>query len=236
MIKRLLLFLVLCIAAPAQAAPLVADLSNYSIAMDANFSGTRLFLFGARSEPGDIVVVVRGPARNYMVRKKEEIAGIWVNRDHMKFYHVPDFYALAASKPLSEIDRGNLLSQLAIGTNYLLHAPSNEFEEAFLNYQVSRKLYTDIKEPIGFVGETLFKTVIEFPDNIPPGNYTAEIYLISDGELTGMQATPITVDKSGLDAAIYNFAHGSPGIYGLSCILLAVAAGWVASRIFEIRA
>ena len=74
---------------------------------------------------------------------------------------------------------------------------------------------------------------MEFPDNIPPGDYTAEIYLISDGEMVGMQSTPMKVVKSGLDAFLYSAAHDHPALYGLSAILLALGIGWLAGRVFE---
>jgi uncharacterized protein (TIGR02186 family) len=234
-------FLMLCV--PGQAAPLVADLSNYRIAMDAGFNGTRLFLFGVRNDNGDIVVVIRGPEKNYMVRKKEKIAGFWVNRDRLKFYNVPNYYALASSRPLSDINKSVLFSKLNIGEDNLLNNPSipdaeniREFETAFLNHQRINRLYYTNPDNISFMSETLFKTVIEFSDNIPPGEYTAEIYLMSDGEIVGMQSTPISVVKSGLDAFIYNYAHNSPALYGISSVILALCVGWLAGRLFEVRA
>lgn len=229
-------------AHPAMAAaPLVADLSNYRIDIDAGFNGTRIFLFGARNDNGDIVVVIRGPKKDYIVRKKEEFGGIWINRDRMKFYNVPDFYAVAASKPLAEIASSNAFTQLGIGQDTLLSAPPDPhsqmvfkpFADAFLRHQTERKLYMQAPRQVNFMGEMLFKTTIEFPDNIPPGNYTAEIYLMSGGEVMGMQSTPITVVKSGLDAALYTYAHESPFMYGITAIVLALTAGWFAGRLFE---
>ncbi len=235
----ILLWLGLCSPAFA-ASPVVADLSNYHIEMDSGFNGTRLFLFGARNDNGDIVVIVRGPNKNYMVRKKESIGGIWVNRQRMKFYNVPDFYAIASSKPLEEIAQTGLFTQLGIGQDTLLMPPPNirlkdsfdEFQAAFLRSQRQQRLYASAPEKVNFMAETLFKTVIEFPDNIPSGMYTAEIYLISGGEVVGMQSTPISVVKSGLDAFLYAFAHLHPAIYGLTAIFLALFAGWLAGRLF----
>src|SRR5687767_9721209 len=90
--------LTLLLSTSAFATPLVADLSNYRIDIDSRFNGTRIFLFGARNDNGDIVVVVRGPSKNYIVRRKEEVAGIWVNRDRMRLFDVPDFYTVASSR------------------------------------------------------------------------------------------------------------------------------------------
>src|SRR5690348_293467 len=118
------LILLLCFfPLPALATPLVGDLSNYRIDIDSSFNGTRIFLFGARNDNGDIVVVIRGPYKNYLVRKKEQIGGIWINRDRMKFYHVPDFYALASSKPLDDIGQSPVFRQLGIGIVNLLTPP-----------------------------------------------------------------------------------------------------------------
>lgn len=238
---RLLFLLLALFTFPAAAAPLVGDLSNYRIDIDSSFNGTRIFLFGVRNDIGDIVVVVRGPSKDYMVRKKEQIGGIWVNSERMKFFGVPDFYAIAASKKLEDIAQGNVFRQLGIGQENLLSAPPDpkslasysQFADAFLRYQHGRRLYKQKPETITFMAETLFKSVIEFPDDIPPGNYTAEIYLISDGDVVGMQSTPITVVKSGLDALLYGFAHNYPALYGITAILMALGIGWFASRAFE---
>lgn len=243
MIRTLLILTLLWSALPsaAQATPLVGDLSQYRVEMDAGFSGMRLFLFGARNDTGDVVVVVRGPQKDYIVRKKESMAGIWINRDRMKFFGMPDFYAIAASKPLSEIEQNALFRQLGIGQDVLFSPPTNpsllpkfnEFSQAFLKYQHKRRLYNNTPAQLEFMGETLFKTVVEFPDNIPPGDYTAEFYLISDGEVMGMQSAPIKVSKSGVDAFVYTYAHQHPIMYGLTAIILALSAGWIAGRLFE---
>jgi uncharacterized protein (TIGR02186 family) len=242
MIKLLLALLAFMSPLPAQAlTPLLADLSNYRIDIDSGFNGTRIFLFGARNDIGDVVVVVRGPSKDFMVRKKEQMAGLWVNRERMKFFNVPDFYAIATSKPLPEADTSGLYRHLGIGQDHLLSPPGDprsrssfdQFHDAFLRYQLSRRLYMKAPEKIDFMGETLFKTVVEFPDNIPPGSYTAEIYLLSNHEVVGMQAMPVQVVKSGLDAFLFRHAHRNPLLYGLAAVTVALAVGWSASRIFE---
>lgn len=241
MIRLILALLFFGLCSPALAAtPVVGDLSNYRIRIDSGFNGTRLFVFGARNEGGDIVVVVRGPNKNYLVRKKESFGGIWVNRQRMKFYDVPDFYAVASSKPLEELVNSRVYAQLGIGQTNVLVKPSyvtqdayEEFQEAFLRNQRKVRLYSATTEPVNFMAETLFKTAVEFPDNIPSGNYTAEIYLISGGELVGMQSTPIRVVKSGLDAVLHHYAQYNPVLYGITAVVMALGAGWLAARLFE---
>jgi hypothetical protein len=70
MIKWLTLFLLLTF--PAVASPVVADMSNYEITMDSNFNGTRLFMFGARNESGDVIAVIRGPEKGEIRRHLDQ--------------------------------------------------------------------------------------------------------------------------------------------------------------------
>ncbi len=239
--NRCLFIALLLLASPAAATPLVADLSTDRIKMDAGFTGARIFLFGARNDAGDVVAIIRGPEKDFVLRKKEKFAGLWVNRSRLKLFNVPAFYAIAASKPLSEINQAALFRQLGIGERTLLTPPGdptrlikfNEYADAFFEHQHRENLYTDTPNTVRFMGGTLFKTAVDFPDNIPTGNYTAEIYLINDGKIAGMQAMPITVVKSGLDAWIYSAAHDSPILYGFAAVAMALGAGWLASRIFE---
>src|SRR5690606_28298042 len=98
MIRFLLLLLLL--PTPLYATPVEAVLSDTNIKMDADFTGKELFLVGARNDSGDIIVVVRGPEESYQIRKKERIAYMWLNRDRMKLFDVPSFYAVASTKEL----------------------------------------------------------------------------------------------------------------------------------------
>lgn len=223
----------------AEANPIVADLSNYRIDIDARFIGTRLFLFGSRNENGDIVVVVRGPQENYTVRKKERVLGVWVNRRYISFKEAPEFYAIASSRPFENLNHANLMRQLRIGPNTLLHVEEkssrklndDEFKKAFLDFQSKQGLYGKPKE-LQFMGESLFKTTIEFPDTIPYGNYHAEIYLLQNDNLIATQSIPIVVKKVGIDGMITTLAHELPWLYGLIALGLALSAGWIANQVF----
>lgn len=242
---RLLAFLTaLLLPLPAMAKPLVADLSQYEIAIDTSFTGAKLILFGARQAAGDVVVVVRGPARDYTLRQKERVAGIWVNRRSMELERIPDYYAVASSKPLSSILPSDMRNALQIGIHYLpfrqnaLAEELNEtqiesFKNAFTADRTGRNLYTESAHSITFMGDTLFKTVLPFPDTTPRGGYTAETYLIYNGQIVGIQSTPLFVVKRGLDAAIFEMAHESPVLYGALAIIIAVSAGWLAALVFR---
>lgn len=242
---RLLAFVAaLLLPLTASAKPLVADLSQYEIAIDTSFTGAKLILFGARQAAGDVVVVVRGPAKDYTLRQKMRVAGIWVNRHSMQLERIPDYYAVASTKPLSALLPSTMRNALQIGiphlpytqgaiTKNLTGSQIESFTDAFIADRASRSLYTESSHSITFMGDTLFKTVLPFPDTTPRGGYTVETYLIYNGQIVGIQSTPLFVVKRGLDATIFEMAHESPVLYGALAIFMAISAGWIAALVFR---
>ncbi len=109
--------------AEAQRAPQVADMSSSVIAIDSAFTGTDVLLYGAIDGAGDLIIVVRGPAERVVVRRKDRVAGVWMNRDSIAFDRVPAYYAVAATRPLAEIARPALLSLHQIGIDAVRIAP-----------------------------------------------------------------------------------------------------------------
>jgi uncharacterized protein (TIGR02186 family) len=90
---------------------LVPDVSQREIQIRYSFTGAELLLFGAilyprgrlPSDPADIVVVLKGPVQPIVVREKQKVGGIWMNVESERFRSAPSFYAVASSRPLSEL-------------------------------------------------------------------------------------------------------------------------------------
>ena len=238
------LFSVICLltsATSAHARPMITDMSERRIKIDAKFVGKELLLYGARVEAGDIVVVVRGPQDNYIVRKKEDIGGIWVNTKSVEFENVPQFYLVASSRKFSQIEPEILRQKLGIGFDTIqlkgvgqsASTELNEFQDALLKKLEADGLLNSEVLTLPLLEGTLFRIRINFPEKIVSGIYTAEIYSFNDGELRGVQSIPITVKKTGLEAFIFKAAHQTPALYGLAAIILAIIMGWVAASLFR---
>src|SRR5579859_7212061 len=90
-------------ACAAHAEPLVADLTSHLVAITTGFTGTNVVLFGATEGMGDVIVVVRGPERDVVVRRKSRVAGIWLNTEKLTFTGTPSYYAVFSTKPPDEI-------------------------------------------------------------------------------------------------------------------------------------
>ena len=236
---NLLLLIILSYNVAARAEPLISGLSQNEIKIDARFSGTKLFLFGVRNLTGDIVVVIRGPKQDYIVRKKENILGMWLNRKQMTFKDIYGYYAVYSSIDMADI-ADLILLNLNIGLknipfNYQGKAYIEEidsFKNAVLNDKFEYNLFSEEFGKIDFMGDALFQISLDFPKNIPQGLYNAEIYLVNGANLVGIQSIPISVEKTGFEAMIHDFAYEHNLLYGLLCVFAALFAGWVASMVF----
>lgn len=238
--------------AGARAEELVTDLSEHLIAIRSNFTGTQILVFGAveaesseiRALARDIVVVVRGPERAFTVRRKERVAGIWMNYDAQDFDSVPTFYAVVSTRPLEAIASRDMLERHQIGTRHLRlrtetstvdAASENAFRQAATRLMSRSKLYSEVTGGVSFLGNTLFRARIDIPSNVPVGNYTVEVYLIRDGNVIHAQASPLFVNKSGFERFVYNLAYRQPLLYGVIAVALALLSGWMAAAAFRNR-
>jgi uncharacterized protein (TIGR02186 family) len=228
-------------APPTRAEGLVADLTSHLIAITTGFTGASVVLFGATDGPGDVVVAVRGPEREVTVRRKNRIAGIWVNTQEVTFANVPSFYAVAASHPIEEILSPAAAALYRLGVvNLKLEAetpaPSvvvDAFRAALERTQQQAGLFVNQMGKVDFLGERLFRTTIAFPSNVPTGTYLVEVFLVRDKDVVSGQTTPLVVSKVGVDAAVFEFSGRQPGFYGAIAVLTAVVAGWLASLPFR---
>ncbi len=230
---------------PAEAAgsadPLIADLSNHLVAITTGFAGATVLLFGAIEEDGDVVVVVRGPPQTEMVRRKERMLGVWMNRAQATVGDAPSYYRVAASRPLDQAAAAAVLDRHQIGLDHLdlkvrskdRAASDGDYRAALLRLKERAGLYAGEIGQVTFIGHRLFRTEMDFPANVPTGLYSVEVYLLQGGEVTSAQTTPLVISKTGVGAEVFDFAMHHAALYGLFAVLLAAIAGWLAAVAFK---
>lgn len=226
---------------PVRAQALVADLSNHLVAITTGFTGAEILLFGAVEGTGDVVVTVRGPARDEIVRRKVRVAGLWINGAEVEFQSVPVFYAVFASKPLDTIVSDELADAHQIGAENLSlrtnssrpAAEIDDFRAALIRAKERQGLYVNGAGRLAFLGPRLFRANLVFPGNVPTGSYTVEVLLIRDRNVVSAQTTPLYISQAGVSADVYEFAHRQALFYGLLAIVVAVGTGWIAGAVFR---
>lgn len=225
----------------AGASPLVADLGDDLVAITTGFTGTEVLLFGATEGSGDIIVVVRAPESQVVVRRKQRVGGIWINADNITFDRVPGYYHVAASQPLADLLPTAVLQREQIGAENISVQPLTSmsggdldtFTSALIRNKERGELFSPRLGEIKFLGNRLFRTQVKLPSSVPTGAYTATIYLVENGTIIDRTNTVLQVRKTGFEAEIFEFANQHAAIYGLIAIIMALAAGWFAGIVFR---
>ena len=244
--RILTLLLVLAMPAAAQDG-VVAGLSQNRIGIDANFDGSEILVFGAikRDEPGladgpvDVIVTISGPLQPITVRRKERVAGIWVNVESAEIDLAPSFYAVASSGPLSEILSGVEDLRHAITIPRAIRAvdagaaDAPAFTRALIRIEEERGIYTVEEGAVSIARDTLFRTAITLPANLVEGDYAARFFALRDGRVLARYRTEVRVEKVGLERFLYRLAHDRPAVYGALSLAIAILAGWGASALFR---
>src|SRR5688572_4000499 len=101
-------------------------LSTDRVAITADFSGADLTIFGSvenadplinRQGRYDVIVVLEGPARPVVVRRKDRFLGMWINMESETFVNVPVSYSMATTRMPQDITDPNNYRQLALGAD-----------------------------------------------------------------------------------------------------------------------
>ena len=224
-----------------------ADTSDREIAIESDFTGARITVFGAvdnsRQEAAnsgyyDVIMVIRGPAETVVARKKQRIAGIWMNGRSAAFDHVPSFYAALSTRPLDEILDENALRRHGIEFNPKpqrgdLPPPPDEFENAIIDAKKKERLYVIEPFAVAFLGASLFRGTIKLPAKVRVGTYSADVYLFHDGKLLSQHRTSLFVHKAGIERELTALAYNQPWVYGLLSVVIAVACGLAGWTLFS---
>jgi uncharacterized protein (TIGR02186 family) len=230
--------------AESSADKMAVDLSNDQVQINTGFNGTDVMLFGTTNGADDIIVTITGSPETNMVRKKTQIAGIWVNTENVIFDGAPNFYAIASTRPLGQIAEPRILKLHQIGVQNLAivlsqssKKPTNKaltkYKQALVRLKNELGLFVINPMNVKLIDDQLFKTNIYFPANMSTGNYIAEVFSFKNGELVEKTNKPILVEKVGIGAEVFNLAHNQSALYGIIAILIAVGSGWIAAVVFR---
>lgn len=230
----------------------IADLSSDEVAITTDFNGQNLLLFGAVSGAGtsqanaqnenDIIVILTGPVQPLASRKKERVSGIWINRETVNWKNAPSFYHILSSSPIDEILPLTKQAELNIGYRHLGLKPISPitsdksqafWQDALFRNMTENGLWRVDEQAVKIIRNALFRAPVTLPANIVPGDYQVRILSLRDGELVSEDKREISVQKTGISAFIYRFAHEYAVFYGIFAVAFAVASGWLASAAFR---
>jgi uncharacterized protein (TIGR02186 family) len=231
-----------------------ADVSARNVAVTSSFNGIEIVIFGAvdnsqqpSAESGfyDVLIVVEGVPGRIVVRRKNNVAGLWLNTSSATFDLVPSYYAVASTRPIDEITTEEFRASHGVGFQHLRFTPSfgqsqalstedlKAFREAIVRLKEKQGLYVQNNFRVAFIGRSLFRATIELPANVTVGPFDTRVYLFREEKLLSQYSVRLNLEREGLERHLHRFAFGYPTLYGLSTVALAVAAGLIASAVFR---
>lgn len=235
----------------AAAADIAVALTEETVAVDTNFSGARLTLFGAVTgvenpqEAIDIIAVLRGPDTTFRIRRFEKRGVIWAPGEAHLIEGAPGLYLTQATGVINDIAPLSDQAKYRLGADYIdfstplsdvetdLHAPRDLYKKAFLTEVEDLGFYRNIVGGIDFKKGGLFTINVELPADTPVGAYDVSVFLYRDGVLYGRDEAQLAVNKVGLERRVYELAHGRPVSYGIICVVISLFAGWLAALAFR---
>ena len=249
--KRLLALCCLFLLTGARDPILVPEVSQHEVEVRQGFTGTELLLFGAILDPQgiragrdyDIVVVLKGPTGALTVREKQKHAGIWVNAASAQFRSAPSFYAVASSRPVEQIVDAKTAAIYELGLPFLQLSPIGtidpaeqiRFSAGLVGMMAAGGLYQENPQGVKISEAVLYQARIQLPSSVQVGTYTAETFAINRGRVIASAVAKVEVQKRGFEKAVADFSQTYALFYGLFAVVVSVAMGWLAGRLFAGR-
>jgi uncharacterized protein (TIGR02186 family) len=231
-----------------------ADVSARNVAVTSSFNGIEIVIFGAvdnsqqpSAESGyyDVMIVVEGVPGRIVVRRKNNVAGLWLNTSSATFDLVPSYYAIASTRPIDEITTEEFRASHGVGFQHLRFTPAfgqtqalstedlKEFRQAIVRLKEKQGLYIQDNFRVAFIGRSLFRATIELPANVTVGPFDTRVYLFRDEKLLSQYSVRLNLEREGMERYLHRFAFSYPTLYGLMTVAIAIAAGLIASTVFR---
>jgi len=224
----------------------VLGLSQNRVQINARFSGSEILIFGAVKReapipetPLEVIVTVAGPSAPVTVHRKDRVMGIWVNAESVEIDSAPSFYAVASSGPIEDVLshtedlRHSVTVPRAVRSVGSGAVDPAAFTVALIRIRRDDGVYNTLPGAVDVEQQTLFDTSVELPANLIEGAYAVRVFLMREGQVVSQFQTAIEVRKVGLERWLYNLAHDYALLYGILSLVIAIAAGWLASAVFR---
>jgi uncharacterized protein (TIGR02186 family) len=226
-------------------------LSTNRVAITADFDGADLTIFGSlenadplisRQGRYDVIVVLEGPPREIVVRRKERILGVWVNTQSETFVNVPVSYSVATTRMPQDITDPASYKRLSLGADNLHIEPLDrdgnpvtidEFRNGLRDRKAAAGLFSMRVGGVEFLSQSLFRASLPLSASVPVGTHKARAFLFKNGTFIKESSTQLSIVKSGFEQTIYRFSTNHGPSYGVVAVLLAMLTGWLGRVVFR---
>lgn len=246
-LAMLLIPAAMTLALPAPAARALTARANHDdIKINLNYHGSTVSVSGECDEGVDLIVKISTEAGHEKLMRKDRMAGVvWMNVEELTFEETPYLYILRSAKaPEEMLNREQLLANnigyVALTENAEIKpAPDPATRSAlfgeFIKYKEAKSLYSQSVEGVemkpGNGGQT-YTAVLEWPYQVPPGQYQVTVFAVKNGEVVDKAVTQVTVEEDGIVKTLADMAGENGALYGIAAIGVAISAGFGVGMIF----
>jgi uncharacterized protein (TIGR02186 family) len=237
-------------APPANPEGIEIGLSTDKVAITADFTGADLTIFGAldnadpkvaRQGRYDVIVVLEGPARPVVVRRKDRILGMWINTQSEVFVNVPVSYSVATTRALQDITDPKSYKRLALGAANMHLEPAepddpvliDEFTDALRERKQATGQFSVHVGGVQFLSQNLFRATLALAPNVSVGTHRARAFLFKSGAFIKETSAQLEIVKSGFEQRIFDFSREYSFVYGVLAVAMAMLTGWGGSLVFR---
>ena len=219
--------------------------SDPLVAVHSNFRGQAVTLFGnieigpnAPAGPYSVVVLVRGPTSDWVVREKERQFGLVLNSSSAHYTATPSYYAVLSSSPLAQIAGPETLGEARLSLSGIAGAARSEdaeeeFDAEFVRLMKKAGRFVEEERAINMLSPTAFSVRVPLASDATNGLYLARALVLAEGKVIGEATTRFSVRTQGFERFVAETARSNPALYGIATILLALLTGWLGGILFR---
>lgn len=224
--------------------PLSLKLAKTNIKISTFYNGTTLEVTGTLPADEDVVVQVSGPKKDVHLKEKGKVAGfLWMNKTDVSLENTPAVYMVYTP---TDAPKAKFLSpDLGVGYKALVKDITINPESADKAYIFDE--YVKLMEKSGVYainegtvkygatnnGTKDFTVSLTIPSKMSAGAYKVAAIAMKDGAVTSRVNEDLTLELSGLPAAISKMAYGRPLLFGFMAVFIAVGAGLLVGVLFR---
>ena len=228
------------------------NVKNFKINPDyidigAFFDGAQVTVSAEIPECDGVVIELEGKIQDIVLNKKGKKAFLWLNVAQMTVKNAPSVYIIDSSDKLNKICSVQELEKELIGYAALKHKitfqsdkslTGSEFDE-FIKLKEHNGSYNITSRAIISPfsgGRQKVESILTIPSFILAGEYELFLYCFKNGSLISKASSTFLIEEVGLTRLTKNLAFGNPVIYGISAIIIALAAGIIIGILFSKKA
>jgi uncharacterized protein (TIGR02186 family) len=212
--------------------------------MGASYNGQEITVTGTM--PADAAALIRVTGKmehNHLKQKGRALGILWMNQGSVEIAQVPRVFQLYLPEAVQTQHAVKSLQRLgldAVREQAEIVSKAGDKDELFAEFvKLKQKagLYGTIPDTIGYgqasAGVKSFHCTLSMPSDLPPGNYTIEVFAIRDDTVVAQAAQLLEAKETGMTAFIASLAFQHGTLYGVLAVLIALIAGLLTGVVFK---